>query len=138
MRRRGVGSIHSYFLFYYVELCICFFKGCRECKECGRKLLFNPHSYKFPQALDVSIISPSGCFILWLSILYIQFIIVLIIFSVYSNWTKIANKWHILCVFSYSWFRIKGSWSVHSLNGDYLSLVHTGSWGNLLNEIPGS
>ena len=134
--RRGVGSVHSYFLFYYVELCICFFKGCRECKECVSKLLFNPHSYKcFPQALNVSIISPSGCFIFRLSILYIQFIIVL---DVFSNWTKIATKWHILCVFSYSWFRIKGSWSVHSFNGDYLSLVHTGSWGNLFHEIPDS
>ena len=39
----------------------------------------------------------------------------------------------------YSWFHIKGSWSVHSFNGDYLiSLVHTGSWGNLFNEIPGT
>ena len=36
-----------------------------------------------------------------------------------------------------SWFYIKGSWSVHSLNGDYLSIpVHTGSWGYLFYEIP--
>ena len=35
----------------------------------------------------------------------------------------------------YSWFHIKGTLSVHSFNGDYLS-VHTGSWGYLLHEIP--
>ena len=38
-----------------------------------------------------------------------------------------------------SWFHLKGSWSVHSFNGDYLYiLVHTGSWGNLFHEIPGT
>ena len=35
---------------------------------------------------------------------------------------------------SYNWFHIKGTWSVHSFNGDYLSIAEgTGSC-----EIPGS
>ena len=40
----------------------------------------------------------------------------------------------------YSWFHIKGTWSVHSCDGEYLSflsLVHTGSWGYLFHEVPG-
>ena len=38
----------------------------------------------------------------------------------------------------YSWFHIKGTWSVHSFNGDYLSILKcTGSCGYLFREIPG-
>ena len=38
----------------------------------------------------------------------------------------------------YSWFYIKGTWSVHSFNGDYLS-IHEGtvSCGYIFHEIPG-
>ena len=37
----------------------------------------------------------------------------------------------------YSWFHIKGTWSVHSFNGDYLTIPEgTGSWGYLFHEIP--
>ena len=40
--------------------------------------------------------------------------------------------------FSYSLFHIKGTWSVHSFNGDYLSIPEdTGSCGYLFHEIPG-
>ena len=38
---------------------------------------------------------------------------------------------------NYSWFRIKGSWSVHLFNEDYLSIPSAHSWGNLFHEIPG-
>ena len=40
-------------------------------------------------------------------------------------------------IFWYSWFHIKGTWSVHSFYGDYiyLFLVHTGSSGYLFHEI---
>ena len=39
---------------------------------------------------------------------------------------------------TYSWFHIKGSWSVHSFNGDYLSIPEgTGRCGYLFHEIPG-
>jgi len=37
----------------------------------------------------------------------------------------------------YSWFHIKGTWSVHSYNGDYLSIPKcTGSCGYLFHEKP--
>ena len=40
--------------------------------------------------------------------------------------------------FMYSLFHIKGTWSVHSFNGDYLSIPEgTGSCGYLFHEIPG-
>ena len=40
---------------------------------------------------------------------------------------------------TYSWFHIKGTWSVHSFNGDYLSIPEgTGSRGYLFHEVPGS
>ena len=39
---------------------------------------------------------------------------------------------------TYSWFHIKGTWSVHSFNADYLSIPEgTGSCGYLFHEIPG-
>ena len=41
--------------------------------------------------------------------------------------------------FSYSWFHIKGTWSVHSFNVDYLSISEgTGSCWYLFHEIPGT
>ena len=40
-------------------------------------------------------------------------------------------------LFCYSWFHIKGTWSVHSFNGDYLSIPKcTGSCEYLFREIP--
>ena len=37
----------------------------------------------------------------------------------------------------YSWFHIKGTWSVHSFNGVYLSIPEgTGTCGYLFHEIP--
>ena len=39
---------------------------------------------------------------------------------------------------NYSWFRIKGTWSVHSFNGGYLSITEgIGSCVYLLQESPG-
>ena len=43
-----------------------------------------------------------------------------------------------LRLLSYSWFHIKGTWSVHSFNADYLSIPEgTSSCGYLFHEIPG-
>ena len=40
--------------------------------------------------------------------------------------------------FRYSWFHIKGNWSIHSFNGDYLSIPEgTGSCEYLFHEIHG-
>ena len=51
------------------------------------------------------------------------------------KWTSENFTW-------YSWFHLKGSWSVHSFNGDYLSIPsahrYVVSWGNLFHEILGS
>ena len=43
-----------------------------------------------------------------------------------------------LCLyFKYSWFHIKGTWSVHSFNGDCIPIPEgTGSCGYLFHEIP--
>ena len=42
-------------------------------------------------------------------------------------------------LFCYSWFHIKGTWSVHSFNGDYLSIPEgTGNCEYLFHEIPGT
>ena len=42
------------------------------------------------------------------------------------------------CPIIYSWFHIKGTWSVQSFNRDYLSIPKgTGSCGYLFHEIPG-
>ena len=39
--------------------------------------------------------------------------------------------------FKYSWYYIiKGTCSVHSFNGDYLSLEHTDSWGTFFMKSP--
>ena len=51
----------------------------------------------------------------------------------------VITSQHVQCYFFlYSWFHIKGIWSVHSFNGDYLSIPEgTGSCGYLFQEIPG-
>ena len=56
-----------------------------------------------------------------------------------SSWTCQRTYMYIHDL-SYSCFHIKGSWSIHSFNGDYLYIyiVHTGSWGDLFHEIPGT
>ena len=51
---------------------------------------------------------------------------------------KADTYMYIWKVTLYSWFHIKGTWSVHSFNGDYLSISEgTGSCGYLFHEIPG-
>ena len=55
---------------------------------------------------------------------------------------KLSNKW-LICYKEtfykkYSWFHIKGTFSVHSFNDDYLSIPeHPGSQEYLFHEIPG-
>ena len=50
-----------------------------------------------------------------------------------------TNFFYIIIKLSYSWFHIKGTWSVHSFNGDYLSIPEcTGSCEYIFYEIPGS
>ena len=48
------------------------------------------------------------------------------------------HKWMSnLELVTYSWFHIKGTFSVHSFNEDYLSIHECpGSWGYLFHEIP--
>ena len=49
----------------------------------------------------------------------------------------VIYSWQL--ILRYSWFHIKGTWSVHSFNGDYLSISQgTGSCEYLFHEIPGS
>ena len=48
-----------------------------------------------------------------------------------------THKWCWTKYFTYSWFHIKGTWIVHSFNGEYLSIPEgTGSYGYLFHEIP--
>ena len=55
---------------------------------------------------------------------------------------KLSNKW-LICYKEtfykkYSWFHIKGTFSVHSFNDDYLSIPERpGSYKYLFHEIPG-
>ena len=52
------------------------------------------------------------------------------------SYIKINLKW-LFDLRNYSWFHIKGTWSVRSFNVDYLSIpLCTGSCAYLFNEIP--
>ena len=58
--------------------------------------------------------------------------------SLNYNWMFGTGLWETNLRFRYSWFHIKGTWSVHSFNGDYLSIPEgTGSCGYLFHEILG-
>ena len=74
-----------------------------------------------------------GCFLVnWVFVLFWEFdweiYLYMLNFLRFERFIKVQDM--------YSWFHIKGSWSVHSFDGDYL-YTHC-SWGNLFHEIPGT